>query len=190
MLELEQMLSKNKKLRSKTLLVVIVLVLLAIAGFIWRQHNNSVNRASTPSVAASSVQKNPTAPGASKKPVASSASREGGAKDTSGVAPPPSASSDQWTTSSSGLITVQEPSKNSTLKSGDYLSGTAKLGKVYYRLVDSSVGQIAAGSLGVVNSKFAGKLNFTPSSNGGRLDVFSYSDGGAEINEVRVSVVF
>lgn len=116
-------------------------------------------------------------------------SNAGGAKDTGGTT---SASTDssKWVISQSGNITVKQPIANATLKSGGVLSGSSKLEKVNFRLIDSSVGVIAQGTLTVVNGNFSGTLNFTPHSSSGRLDVFSTDDQGVELNEVQISVGF
>lgn len=96
----------------------------------------------------------------------------------------------QWVTSTSGNITVKQPIANSKLGNGSVLSGSAKVSDVHYRLIDSNVGVIAQGMLGVVNGDFSGTLQFTPHSSVGRLDVFSTETDGTEINEVQITVAF
>ena len=80
---------------------------------------------------------------------------------------------------------------NSTFKPGGIISGTAKVSKVWYRLVDNNAGVIAQGQpLNVVGGKFSGKLNFHAYGNSGHLDVYSFNASGAEVNEVRVTLHF
>lgn len=113
----------------------------------------------------------------------------GGGNDTGGssVANTPES---QWVISKSGNITVKQPVANSKIASGATLSGSAKVDKVSFRLIDDKTGVIAQGTLSVVNGNFSGSLNFTPNSSTGRLDVFSTDAQGVELNEVQIAVSF
>jgi cytoskeletal protein RodZ len=113
----------------------------------------------------------------------------GGGNDTNGSSTASTPSS-QWVTSTSGNITVKQPVVNSTLQSGVVLSGTAKVDTVNFRLIDNTVGVISQGTLNVVNGNFSGKINFTAQSSSGRLDVFSTSPSGVELNEVQIAVQY
>jgi cytoskeletal protein RodZ len=124
----------------------------------------------------------------SKTPGSSNRTISGGT-DTNGSTSS-STSSNQWTISASGDITVKQPTANAKLQSGTVLSGSAKVPKVNFRLIDDSVGVISEGSFNVVNGNFSGTLNFTPQASTGRLDVFSTNDQGVELNEVQISVRF
>jgi hypothetical protein len=106
---------------------------------------------------------------------------------TSGSLPPAS----QWVSSASGNITLQQPSPNAVLKSGDTLSGLAKVNSVQFILKDDSVGLIARGNLNVTDGKFAGVLQFTPHSNSGTLEVYYPNpNNGAEEDIVEINVGF
>lgn len=112
------------------------------------------------------------------------------ASDTNGQSSATTSPS-QWATSASGLITLKSPVANSTFKSGGTISGTAKVSKVWYRLVDDSSGVISQGQpLSVVNGKFSGTLGFHAYGSSGHLDIFSYSSSGAEVNEINVPLKF
>lgn len=128
---------------------------------------------------------------AAKTPATSAAaSTPGGGKDTNGSVSA-STSPGQWVVSQSGNITVKQPVANAALQSGAVLSGSAKVGTVNFRLIDSKVGVISEGTLNVVNGNFSGVLSFTSQSSTGRLDVFSTdTPGGPELNEVQISVGF
>ena len=124
----------------------------------------------------------------SKQPTSNTGSAIGGGTDTSGQITSPSTNSSQWITSKSGDITVQQPIANATLHSGDTISGTAKVSTVNFRLIDNATGVISEGTFNVVNGSFSGTITFTPHSNSGRLDIFSTSSDGTELNEVQISV--
>jgi hypothetical protein len=113
------------------------------------------------------------------------------ATDNHGVVPSGiSTKSSQWTTSQSGLITVKQPSQNSTVKSGATLFGSASVSQIQYRLVDNQVGVISQGFVSVVHGVFSANINFQAYSSSGRLDVFSTDASGREINEAQVPVSF
>lgn len=117
----------------------------------------------------------------------SSGNSQGGAVDTGGSDAP---QSKIGISSESGLITVTQPDKDGTVRQGSVIAGAAKSGvdKVQYRLVDEGVGVVAQGSLDIVNGVFSGKLQFTPRSETGRLDIFSFDSTGSEINTIELPV--
>lgn len=187
---------KSKTARSKWIYLLVTIVVVAITMFILEITNTTHIFHKTPSVSAPSKpithlpqQQSSTVP---KKPVASTPITQGTANDengkvlTSGVSTNP----DDWTTSSSGNIVVKLPTQNSTFKSGSAITGISSVGNVQYRLIDSSVGQIAQGQLNVVNGNFTATINFTAYSNGGQLDVYTTAPNGSETNEVQIPVNF
>ncbi len=94
-----------------------------------------------------------------------------------------------YVTSSSGQITVHTPYNNETISSGFPINGTAKVNTVNYILIDNQVGQIAQGSLKVVNGKFQGTLNFTPHATSGVLQIYSPNpSNGAEENVINIDI--
>jgi cytoskeletal protein RodZ len=182
---------QNKKTLKKPYLIILAILAVAlIAGGIWRiwiykPANEAIVTAGNPSPAA---QPNSSAGTPTPKQNESSNTRNiGGAADTGGTASSTTNSS-QWITSKSGVITVHQPLANSTVKSGDVLSGTAKVGTVNFRLIDNTVGVIAEGTLTVVNGKFSGTLSFATHSSSGRLDVYSTDSNGIEQNEIQIAV--
>jgi hypothetical protein len=194
----------KKPLRSRfnrKLLAVVLVVIAAIVAVIVLELTDTTHlfhksdaaakvvvKAGNPTPAPkNNVSKGATTP--AKSPATTGGSTEGGAKDTNGTA---GASTDpgKWVVSQSGNITVKQPIANASLKSGGILSGSSKLDKVNFRLIDSNVGVIAQGTLSVVNGNFSGTLSFTPQGATGRLDVFSTDAEGVELNEVQISVRF
>jgi cytoskeletal protein RodZ len=123
-----------------------------------------------------------------KSPTANTSINQGTAVDNHGTQD--STDSSQWITSKSGNIIVKQPAANAKITKGSILAGSAKVGQVQYRLIDNSVGVIAQGTLSVANGNYSGALQFQPYSAGGRLDVFSFDEGGAEINEIQIGVTF
>ncbi len=97
--------------------------------------------------------------------------------------------SSQWATSSSGLITLKQPTSGSTLKSGDLIAGSAKVTQVWYRLVDNQAGQIGQGPINISGGKFSANISFKASSSTGHLDIFSFQDG-KEANEISINLNF
>lgn len=112
---------------------------------------------------------------------------QGGAVDNkgSGVAKTPAT---EWASSESGLITLRSPLSGSLVKTGDTISGTAKVSTVQYRLVDDEAGVLAQGPLSVVDGKFSGRLSFGHQANSGKLDIFSYDSNGAETNSISIKI--
>jgi hypothetical protein len=122
----------------------------------------------------------------------SSSSSQGGAIDQNGQTSTSTSTNSQGVSSTSNAITLQQPIANSTLISGDTISGTATVSSVDYRILDDANGQLAQGTLNVVNGSFSGILQFQIYSNSttGQLDVYSYDANGAEINNISIPINF
>ena len=102
-----------------------------------------------------------------------------------------SSSPSQWTVSKSGVITVKEPTADSTVKTGFTLAGTATINKIQYRLIDDTAGVISQGFITVNDGAFSVSVSFRAYSNSGRLDVFNTDPNtGAEQNEVQIPINF
>ena len=182
---------KSKSGHKKFIFVGVIVILVAAAvGLYLHGHNN------TSSNLAMSHTKQ-TVKGSTSKPTPhqissnNSAGPSGGVIDkngqTSGYLPP----SSQWVSSSSGNITLQQPSPNSVVRSGDTLSGLAKVSSVQFILTDNSVGLIARGNLNVVDGKFSGTLMFTSHSKSGKLEVYYPNPkNGAEEDIIDIDVSF
>ena len=186
---------KVKSSRKKYLLATFVVVLLAIGIVAILEATNTTYFFNTPTTInedkKSPVTASTSKPTAHQLPTTTDNTRSGGITDQhgqTGVALPPSS---QWVSSSSGNVTLQQPSSNTVIKSGDTLSGLAKVSTVQFILVDDSVGQIAQGSLSVVNGKFSGILQFTPHASSGKLEVYYPNPtNGAEEDLIKINVGF
>ena len=84
-----------------------------------------------------------------KTPNTSTVTPTGGSQDTNGTAIT-TTSPNQWITSQSGNITLKQPVANATLHDGDIISGSAKVNKVNFRLIDNKTGVIAQGTLNII----------------------------------------
>jgi len=184
--------SKRKSLATRKFLALAGLILLAALGgilYLVLHHTNSMNLASGGQYTAKGSTSKPTSHQVT--PTSNNGSNEGGVVDKNGQTTgnlPPAA---QWVSSSSGNITLQQPSPNAVVRSGDSLSGLAKVSNVQFILSDSSVGLIAQGNLNVVNGKFDGILQFTPHSNSGKLEVYYPNpNNGAEEDIIEINVSF
>ncbi|HUD10508.1 MAG TPA: hypothetical protein VMR28_02425 [Candidatus Saccharimonadales bacterium] len=173
-------------------LLIIVLVIGAVAIY-WHYHNKNLNLAANtssqtaPKGATSKASQQPT----KQSTVTNTTTDKGGVIDQNGQATGSLPPSSQWVSSTSGIITLQQPSPNTTVNSGDTLSGLAKVNDVQFILSDDSVGLIAQGNLTVVNGKFSGILQFTPHSNGGKLEVYYPNPtNGAEEDIIEIDVSF
>lgn len=182
---------------TKKIITLLAVLLIIAGGSIYLIANKS-----TAKPALSNIKKNNVIKGTPSKPTQHSASPSTsnsnptesiGTISTSSTTPsissPPPAS--KWTTSSTGAITLQQPYENETIQSGATLSGTvnSSITAVDYILTDNSVGQIAQGSLDVVNGKFSGTLSFVNHSTKGTLQVYSPNpNNGAEENIINIDV--
>lgn len=180
---------------NKTIIIVSVILLILVVGALY--HNSSHNKAVKESL--SNSQTKTIVKGTPSKPTqhtsvpssSNSSSTQGSVTNQAGQTTTSTPPSSQWTTSSSGAITLQQPYPNETIQSGVALGGTANstVSTVDFILTDSAVGQIAQGSLNVVNGKFSGILNFTNHSTKGTLQVYSPNPtNGAEENIINIDV--
>jgi hypothetical protein len=130
---------------------------------------------------------------AGTKVPSSSTLQQGSDTDESGQTTSNTPSSpSEWSTSSSGVITVKLPTANETIQSGSTISGIASSGvsQVQYTLIDNQVGVISQGPISVVNGNFAATISFKSTASSGRLDVFTADATGKESNEVQIPVNF
>lgn len=185
---------KNKKLHgllTRRNGLVLAVLLVATAAFLVTRHSSHNNKSSTVGEKTNSSVTVKSKSGTETTTNTPSVSSTQGAvtdKKGSSVADTPSA---EWTTSKTGTITLHSPTSGSTLKSGDTISGTAKVSSIQYRLVDNAAGIVAQGGLSVVNGKFSGTIAFSHSSSSGELELYTNSGPGtAEQNNLKVSVNF
>jgi hypothetical protein len=182
------MVTKNKtKNRKKLFSAVVLLLVLAVALFLVQRHYRKPKSApatTTRSSAANQPSQNTPSPAPTKANPGGVVDKNG---QVSGSVPPAS----QWTTSTSGNITLQQPAAGSIVQTGDTISGLAKVSTVQFILTDNSVGLIDQGTLNVVNGKFAGTLAFAVQSDGGKLEVYSPNPTtGAEEDIININVNF
>jgi hypothetical protein len=176
------------KSRSKLLWFVVALVAFAAMGgaYLYQSSrdddNSDVNTTSDLSTAQSGYN-DKTKDEPSRNDVS-----EGGAANT--PATDPTTPSNQWAVSQSGVVTVYSPVEGSTFSNGATLSGASKSSAVSFRLVDNEVGQIASGTLDVVNGKYSGKLSFSSKGSTGVLKVYTTTSDGSEVNLVKINVKF
>lgn len=188
---------KQRKQSSRKKLFIGLLIIVLVAGgivlYIHQHDKKSLNLAANKNnkgVVQGTTSKQSQQP-TQHQVVTNNNTGQGGVVDqngqTSGSLPP----SSQWVSSTSGDITLQQPSPNTTVQSGDTLSGLAKVSNVQFILSDNSVGLIAQGNLNVVNGKFSGTLQFTPHSSSGKLEVYYPNPAnGAEEDIIEIDVNF
>lgn len=188
--------AKRKNKSKKKLYAVSGLIFVIIAAGISYKiiHKNNTNNLainSSSKQVTGATSKSTSQPSSSQTPATSTPTNSGGVVDKNGQSAsnlPPSAN---WATSSSGDITLQLPSLNQTLQSGDTIAGLANVSMVQFILTDNSVGQIAQGNLSVVNGKFSGTLYFTAHADSGTLEVYYPNpNNGAEEDIVSIDVNF
>lgn len=126
------------------------------------------------------------------RPISSGSTSQGTAIDQNGKLPDRDISSaNSGVSSSGGSIKLASPAANTLVKSGDYIYGSSSLPSVQYRIADNTKGQLAQGSLKVVDGYFSGKLEFNPVGDSGKLDVYSIdSSTGKELDKITLSVRF
>jgi hypothetical protein len=193
--------SSKKWLTKKKLLIIVPLLALAVLGIseatntTYLLHKAPRIQDEPPSQSSGQSSSNTKSSSSSQHDGGPSSAtgqgvRQTQASDTNGQSVA-STSPSQWSTSASGLITLKSPVANSTFKSGGTISGTARVSKVWYRLVDDNAGVISQGQpLSVVGGKFSATLNFHSYGKTGHLDVYSFNSNGAEVNEVSVPLHF
>jgi len=95
-----------------------------------------------------------------------------------------------WTTSSSGEITLYAPSQNQLIENGYTISGKSTLPVISFRIIDDISGVISTGELSVVDGKYSGSISLSTSASGGRLDIFGTKEDGSEYSNIEVLVRF
>ena len=125
------------------------------------------------------------------QPVGSTSATQGTATDNAGKSPSAiTTAPNQWVQSQSGAITLQQPIANATIATGFILNGLATVNPVSYTLIDNQSGVISQGVISVVGGKFSANVSFKSTGTTGRLDVYSSSPNGKEINQVQIPVNF
>ncbi len=182
-----------KKRTKKLLIASTIVVALIAAGFIVYKlayykkpitYTNPKNNFHT-----NPGQSKPTQHKIVKQPSLSTSNTTNGSSTSTSLNSNINTNSSLYIASSSGQITVHTPYNNETISSGFPINGTAKVSTVNYILIDNQVGQIAQGSLKVINGKFQGTLSFTPHATSGVLQVYSPNPtNGSEENVINIDV--
>jgi hypothetical protein len=166
-------------------LAVLCVVALAAGAWYWRQHSKESEQPVVQNVTGT-----PSQPTEHQIPT-NSPTGQGGVTDNNGQVTGSLPPASQWKSSTSGKITLQQPTAGSTVSSGATLSGLAQVDTVQFILKDNAVGQIAQGTLNVVNGKFSGTLQFTPHAKTGELELYYPNpNNGAEEDIVNIDVNF
>jgi hypothetical protein len=176
--------TRRSNLPLKLIVLIVLLCILAAALIYWLRHNSHKTQPLPQPAKGTTSKVTPH----HEAPVNIS-NQQGGVIDQKGKVTdniPPSSS---WVTSSSGNITLQQPTAGQVLRSGDTISGITKVSTVQFILKDNSVGVISQGTMNVVNGKFSGTLEFRPHSSKGELEVFYPSPStGAEQDIINIDV--
>jgi hypothetical protein len=175
--------------KKKSIIILGVVVVVALAGSYYYWRNHQLTSAALTTSKSKSAQNNYKGDGRHSVDGQSGASSDGGVTDNHGDTTKDGSTSE--VTSSSGNVTVFGPQANSSLSSGDTLRGTAKgLAEMQYRIVDDKAGVIGQGTLEVVEGAFSGKFQFSPQSDTGRIDVYSFNSNYQETDNVQIPVRF
>jgi hypothetical protein len=181
---------KSKKLIAfiAVLVVIVAVAILELTNTTHLFHNTAVVRAPAKPITTLST---PKSTNNGVKTPSSSTLTQGNPTDENGQVPSNvTANSSDWSTSTSGVITVKLPTANQTIQSGTTITGTASVSQVQYRLTDNQVGVISQGPINVVGGNFTATISFKAYGNSGRLDVFTTDSTGKEFNEVQIPVNF
>lgn len=179
----------NRSLLARRRLIVAAVVAILVGGGVYAWINRSpVPKQKTP---VATIKKLPSATtNTGEKELTGAGSNNQGTATPNQNPQAVTTKPNQWISSESGVIVVQQPVKDQTIKSGATLSGTASVGQIQYRLIDDSSGVISQGIIDVSNGKYSVALGFSSKGSSGRLDVFSINATGNEINEVQIAVRF
>jgi hypothetical protein len=178
--------SRSKHKAYKVLFVLIVLIILVCGGFVAYRLVKDNNKSNTV----------PTVTGTPSRPTVHNPNTTNSEPDSVVNNKPASQTSSlppasQWSTSTNGDITLQEPVNGGTISSGSIISGLANVGSVQFILVDNSVGLIDQGTLTVTDGKFSGALEFTSHSSSGKLSVYYPNpSNGKEEDIISIDVNF
>ncbi len=175
------------------ILVVIILILLALL-YLSRSNNNVSSSVSTST--STVVPNSPNSKGSYGLHNHNGVSQGGtlppttlvpGSTTTSIPIPPQS----QWNYSQNDVITLQYPTTTSDFLSGQPIVGLSSISPVNFILIDSSVGQIASGTLTVTNGKFNTPIEFTAHSPTGVLQIYHPSPAnGSEQDIININIKF
>lgn len=190
--------SRYQKSKSPKLFILILLAVMVVGvgAYLLFARNRSTDR---PVVVDDDAQTDSTVPsaqedfteGGDREPGNSMNENDGsgGISDENGVVDPGTDTANPLT-STGGEITLFSPKKNSTVATGQIVTGTSTLPKVSYRLIDNVSGVISTGELNVVNGKFSGKFEFDTSATEGRLDIYAVRSDASEYANIEVPLRF
>ncbi len=181
--------TKNKRVIAWILPLIVVAVALFWYFFIYKHSQPQKQSSFSPTI--HQLPSNPSSNiNSSKSLSAPSGTNQGSSTSNNINSIQITTSPSQWTSSSSGVIVLQEPISNQSVSTGFFLVGKATVPKVFYTLLDNRVGVVSTDSINVINGKFSAVVNFKPTSSSGRLDVYSTDATGKEINLIEIPVNF
>jgi len=184
----------SKKTNNRKPYILLIVLILVVAGgsvfYYAKYYHHNKNMVADTASSKKPIEATPSKP--TKTQVATTpATNPGGSVNENGQTPSSLPPSSDWVSSSSGDITLQLPTENTTVETGDTISGTATVSSVNYILSDTSVGEIDQGTLPVVNGRFSGKMEFSTSAPSGTLQVYyANPSNGAEEDLVEINVNF
>jgi hypothetical protein len=176
------------KQHKQQLLVLAVVIVVVIGSFVyWRSTQPKPVRQETPRPTITSLPAKGN-PKPEKSSTVATGSNPGTGTDTTPekITTKPT----QWSASKSGVVVVQNPIIDQTIKPDAILSGTSSANTLQYRLIDDDTGIISEGSIDVKDGKFSVSMSFKSHASTGRLDVFTVNSSGVEEDEVQIKVNF
>ncbi len=187
---------KSTSHKIRNIVIAVAVVLLVIIGIYYFRNKNITVTSTATTKSSQSVSNKPKVVGATSKPTPhistnNNSEPTGTVVNNNGEVSNSLPPSSEWTSSTNGDITLQQPTNNSVLTSGDSLSGTANVSNVSFILTDNAVGVIDQGNLSVVNGKFSGTLHFTSTSSSGTLQVYYPNpSNGAEEDIININIKY
>lgn len=172
-------------MRNKKKIIILILFLAGLVMLIFTFRNKSSFNIATKIAPITATKSTPIAPSQQTRRINSVGTNT---NNNAPVSIPPSS---EWASSSNGLVTLESPVHNTSIKSGDFIIGKTSRSTIYYLLIDNNVGVISRGNLPINNGQFIGQIFFTNNSSQGKLQVFyPNASNGSEQDIVEINVNF
>jgi len=182
---------KPKKSKMTRLRVIIFLCILVTTGLLayWLYYKDNATKSSdgakTTSTAPTAQEDYSDGDSRDASSTVNDLRGTGGITDNNGSVSPETDTSNPII-SATKEIYVYSPKANTSIKTGQQISGKSILPVVTYRLIDNSTGMIAYGELKVVGGNFSGIIGYSTSSKTGRLDIFGTREDGSEFSNIEI----
>ncbi len=190
---------KNSTPSSTYIIVILVVIILILLAYLYLSRSNNNVSSSVSTSTSTAVPNSPNSSnskrgyrlhnhnGVSQGGTLPPTTLVPGSTTTSIPIPPQS----QWNYSQNDVITLQYPTTTSDFLNGQPIVGLSSISPVNFILIDSSVGQIASGTLTVTNGKFDTPIEFTPHSSTGVLQIYHPSPAnGSEQDIININIKF